>query len=373
MGAVYRTSRIPPAHYRPSGGPSPAGTAPYNAGDAVPPQFVGPGPRGVDRPRASQPREERSVTKVEKENLLVVRPDEDLSLRHARRGDHYARRARMSILYQRAETGQGIGPRRSIPDPDPVVQPRGYDVVPATRPLESVHGLIIHEPDVGVLSRASYEKVVGYRAGRVRVYRRIQVEAGREGRSLRGPQLQRLVVRAREERVRVEGIEGEVGYPVGVAASALLAGRPRNRAHGSERVDLVRVGAAFEVPELDVPLCAARDQETTIELIYREAADAGAMGADVVRPVLDDGRLLIWCQLAIEAMLRCWCEEAKQFCGVGEREVAGRQVTRLAGKKASLHSSELCGRESCDSRDPEVGFQELMDGGVLMLMTWATE
>jgi hypothetical protein len=54
---------------------------------------------------------------------------------------------------------------------------------------------------------------------------------------------------------------------------------------------------------------------------------------------------------------------------VGEREVAGRQVTRLAGKKASLHSSELCGRESCDSRDPEVGFQELMDGGVLMLMT----
>jgi hypothetical protein len=58
-------------------------------------------------------------------------------------------------------------------------------------------------------------------------------------------------------------------------------------------VDLVRVGAAFEVPELNVPLCAARDQETTIELIYREAADAGAMGADVVRPVLDDGRLLI--------------------------------------------------------------------------------
>lgn len=73
-------------------------------------------------------------------------------------------------------------------------------------------------------------------------------------------------------------------------------------------MDLVRVGAAFEVPELDVPLCAARDQETAVELVYREAADAGAMGADVVRPVLDDGWLLIRCQLAIEAMLRCWCE-----------------------------------------------------------------
>ena len=99
------------------------------------------------------------------------------------------------------------------------------------------------------------------------VYRRVEVKDGREGASLRRPQLQLLVVRAREECVRIERIEGEVRDAVGVSREFPVVRGPRDAAHGTKRVEGLRIRAGLEVPDLDAALGAAREEDTAIELL----------------------------------------------------------------------------------------------------------
>ena len=194
-----------------------------------------------------------------------------------------------------------------------------------------------------MLRRARDQEVVGHGARRVRVDGGVEVELSRQRAALRGPELQPLVVRARQEGIRIEGIEVEVRHSVAVAAALLVPRRPRNRGHGTVRVLLVRVPALLEVPYLDGPLGTARHEQAPIELVEREAADSGAMGAYAVRPAAYVGRVVASEDLAIEAMLRCGRKRSRQVGGDGARKLVWGEFTRLAGEEASLHSSGLAG------------------------------